>query len=68
MSYIIKRKFRGLLGDDVDNSQMATFVQQVQTSGAGVTLSVPSLMDELTVNHLVVMKTLKIPAVTDGYK
>ena len=68
MSYVIKRKFRGLLGDDVDNSQMASFIQHVQTSTEGLTLSGTSQMDTLTVNHLVVKRTLKIPARTDGYK
>lgn len=68
MSYVIKRKFRGLLGDDVDNTEMAAFVQHVQTSTTGVTLSVPALMDSLTVNDLVVMKTMKIPVGTDKYK
>ena len=68
MSYIIKRKFRGLLGDDVDNSEMGAFIQHVQDSTAGIVVSVPSLMDSLTVNHLVVMKTLKIPVGTDKYK
>ncbi|KKL59636.1 hypothetical protein LCGC14_2213340 [marine sediment metagenome] len=68
MTYIIKRKFRGLLGDDVDNSQMASFIQHVQDSGAGLTVTLPSLMDSLTVNHLVVKRTLKIPALTDGYR
>lgn len=68
MSYVIKRKFRGLLGDDVDNTEMAAFVQHVQTSTTGVTVSVPSLMDSLTVNHLVVNTTMKIPVGTDKYK
>ena len=68
MSYVIKRKFRGLLGDDVDNSQMAAFIQQVQDSGAGIVQTLPSLMDSLTVNHLVVKRTLKIPIGTDKYK
>ena len=65
---MIKRKFRGLLGDDVDNSQMTSFIQQVQTSGAGIVQTLPSLMDSLTVNHLVVKKTMKIPVGTDKYK
>ena len=68
MTYVIKRKFQGLLGDDVDNSQMASFVQHVQTSTEGLVLSGTSLMDSLTVNHLVVKRTLKIPAGTDKYK
>ena len=68
MSYVIKRKFQGLLGDDVDNSQMGTFVQHIQTSTEGIVLSGTSLMDTLTVNHLVVKKTLKIPAGTDKYR
>ena len=68
MTYIIKRKFRGLLGDDVDNSQITSFVQQIQTSTEGLVLSGTSLMDTLTVNHLVVNKTLKIPFGTDKYK
>ncbi len=64
MSYIIKRKFRGLLGDDVDNSLIAPFVQQVQTNTIELVLSV----DSLTVNNLDVKRTLKIPARTDGYR
>ena len=68
MSYVIKRKFRGLLGDEVDNSQMATFVQHVQISTEGLVTSVPSLMDTLTVNHLVVKKTMRVPIGTDKYK
>ena len=68
MTYVIKRKFQGLLGDDVDNSQMTSIVQQVQTSGAGIVQTLPSLMDSLTVNHLVVKQTLKIPVGTDKYK
>ena len=67
MTYVIKRKLRGLLGD-VDNSQMTSFVQHVQTSTEGLTLSGTSLIDSLTVNHLVVMQTLKIPVGTDKYK
>lgn len=68
MPYIIKRKFQGLLGDDVDNSQMSALVQHIQTSTEGLTLPQASLMDTLIVNHLVVKRTLKIPARTDGYK
>ena len=67
MSYIIKRKFQGLLGDEVDNSQLSTFVQHIQTSTDGLVLSGTSLMDNLTVNHLVVVKTNKIPKGTDKY-
>ena len=67
MTYIIKRKFQGLLGDDVDNSQLSTFIQHVQTSTDGLVLSGTSLMDNLTVNHLVVVKTNKIPKGTDKY-
>lgn len=68
MTYIIKRKFKGILGDDVDNSQMASFIQQVQTSTEGLVTTTSSLMDTLTVNHLVVQKTMKIPSGTDKYK
>lgn len=68
MTYIIKRKFRGLLGDDVDNSQLSSFVQHVQTSTEGITFGGTSQMDTLTVNHLVVRKTMKIPVGTDKYK
>ena len=60
MTYVIKRKFQGLLGDDVDNSQMAPFIQ--------LPVTIPSQMDSLTVNHLVVKQTLKIPVGTDKYK
>lgn len=65
---MIKRKFQGLLGDDVDNSQLGSFVQHVQTSTEGLVLTGTSLMDTLTVNHLVVKKTMKIPVGTDKYK
>ncbi len=68
MTYVIKRKFQGLLGDDVDNSQLGSFVQHVQTSTEGLVLTGTSLMDTLTVNHLVVKKTMKIPVGTDKYK
>lgn len=68
MSYVIKRKFRGLLGDEVDNSQLSSFIQHIQTSTEGLTLSGTSQMDTLTVNHLIVKRTLKIPARTGGYK
>ena len=61
--YVIKRKFRGLLGDDVDNSQMASFIQQVQVSTAGVVLE----YDNLTINRLVVIKSNRIPVGTDKY-
>ena len=68
MTYVIKRKFQGLLGDDVDNSQLSSFIQHTQTSTEGLVLSGTSLMDTLTVNHLVVRKTMKIPVGTDKYK
>lgn len=67
MTYIIKRKLRGLLGDDVDNSDMTSFIQHIQTSTTGVTQTLPSLMDSLTVNHLVVNKTMRIPFGTKKY-
>ena len=68
MTYVIKRKFQGLLGDEVDNSQMATFVQQVQTNVGETTGGVISDLDTLIVNHLVVKKTMRIPVGTDKYK
>ena len=68
MTYVIKRKLRGLLGDEVDNSQLSTFIQHTQTSTGGLVLSGTSLMDSLTVNHLIVVKTLKKPVGTDKYK
>ncbi len=65
MTYIIKRKFQGALGDDVDSSGMSSLVQHIQeNTGTGL----PTSLDNLTVNNLVVLKTLKIPARTDGYK
>ena len=60
MTYVIKRKFQGLLGDDVDNSQMSPFIQ--------LPVTIPSQMDSLTVNHLVVKQTLKIPVGVDKFK
>ncbi len=66
MTYIIKRKFRGLFGDDVDNSQLASLTQHIQTSTDGLVLS-QSLFDTLTVNHLIVIRTNKIPVGTDKY-
>ncbi len=68
MSYIIKRKFRAPLGKDVDTKQVSSLVQHIQTSTEGIVTTLPGLMDSLTVNHLVVKKTLKIPAGTDKYK
>ena len=64
MTYIIKRKLRATLGDDVDSSDMASLVQHIQTSTTGQILD----QDTLTVNHLVVRKTMKIPVGTDKYK
>ena len=64
MTYIIKRKFQGALGDDVDSSDMASLVQHIQTSTTGLVLN----SDELTVNHLIVLKTSKQPVGTDKYK
>ena len=63
MTYIIKRKFQGALGDDVDSSEMAALVQHIQTSTSGLVLD----YDSLTVNHLVVKKTMRIPVGTDKY-
>ena len=64
MTYIVKRKFQGALGDDVDNAEMASLVQHIQESTGGLVLN----YDELTVNHLIVRKTMKIPVGTDKYK
>lgn len=64
MTYIIKRKFQGALGDNVDNAEMASLIQHIQTSTTGLVLN----YDELTVNHLVVRKTFKQPVGTDKYK
>ncbi len=64
MTYIVKRKFQGALGDDVDGSEMAALMQHIQTSTGGLVLN----YDELTVNHLIVRKTNKIPIGTDKYK
>lgn len=64
MTYIIKRKFRGALGDDVDNAGMTTLIQHIQGTTAGQVLD----QDSLTVNHLIVRKTMKIPVGTDKYK
>ena len=67
MNYIIKRKLRGLFGDDVDNADMSALIQHVQDSDAGLVQTTPGLMDYLTVNHLIVMKTMKIPFGADKY-
>ena len=63
MTYIVKRKFRGALGDDVDNAEMASLLQHIQSSTAGYILN----QDSLTLNNLVVRKTNKIPYGTDKY-
>jgi len=68
LTYIVKRKFQGALGDDVDNAEMASLLQHIQTSTAGVVLTQTGLQDSLTVNHLVVRATNKIPVGTDKYK
>ena len=64
MSYIVKRKFQGALGDNVDNAQMSSLLQHIQTSTGGIV----GTYDELIVNHLVVKKTLKIPFGVDKYR
>lgn len=64
MIYIVKRKFRGILGDDVDNSQMTSLIQHIQ----GTAPPLPLTIDDLTVNNLVVIKTFKQPTGTDKYK
>lgn len=64
MTYIIKRKFQGALGDDTDNQDMANLVQHIQSNPVSQVLS----YDTLIVNHLVVKKTVKIPVGTDKYK
>ena len=68
MSYVIKRKFQGLLGDEADSTQLNSFIQHIQTSSEGIVTTLPGLMDTLTVNHLIVKKTMKIPVGTDKYK
>ena len=78
MSYVIKRKLRSAIGGgkasatgtkgSADVGGLTTLIQHIQTSTEGIVTTLPGLMDSLTVNHLVVKKTLKIPALTDGYK
>ncbi len=63
MTYIVKRKFRGALGDDVDNAEMASLLQHIQSTAPTLPLS----FDDLTVNNLVVKKTNKIPVGTNKY-
>ena len=64
MTYIVKRKFQGALGDDTNNSDMANLLQHIQSNPP---LSVVS-QDTLILNHLIVKKTLKIPVGTDKYR
>ena len=73
MSYVIKRKLQSAIsggdsGVGTSTASLSTLIQHIQTSTAGLTVTTPSLLDTLTVNHLIVRRTLKIPARTDGYK
>ncbi|KKL84466.1 hypothetical protein LCGC14_1964460 [marine sediment metagenome] len=63
MTYIIKRKLQGVLGDDVDTNEMAALIQHTQDSAVEYIVN----QDSLTVNNLVVKKTNKIPVGTDKY-
>ena len=63
MTYIIKRKLQGVLGDDVDTNEMAALIQHTQDSAVEYIIN----QDSLTVNNLVVKKTNKIPVGTDKY-
>ena len=63
MTYIIKRKLRGVLGDDVDTGEMGALIQHIQDNPVSSVLS----QDTLIVNHLVVKKTFKQPVGTDKY-
>ena len=64
MTYIVKRKFRGILGDDVDNAEIASLLQHIQSTAP----TLPLTFDSLTLNNLVVRRTNKIPFGTDKYK
>ena len=64
MTYIVKRKLQGALGDNADNEDMASLIQHIQSNPPGLTSS----QDTLILNHLVVRKTMKIPIGTDKYK
>lgn len=83
MTYIIKRKLQsavggvGTTGDTGATgaagigggiSGLSSLIQHIQISTEGLVLSGSNQMDTLIVNHLVVQRTLKIPARTDGYK
>ncbi len=68
MTYIIKRKFRGALGGDVDGADMSALLQHIQTSGGGNPAGVSLDLDTLTVNNLIVKLTNKIPVGTDKYR
>ncbi len=63
MTYIIKRKLQGVLGDDVDTNEMSALLQHTQDSAVEYIVN----QDSLTVNNLVVKKTNKIPVGTDKY-
>lgn len=67
MTYVIKRKFQGALGDDVESSDMASLVQHIQISTEGIG-GLFLNYDTLTLNHLVVKTTNRIPCGTDRYK
>ncbi len=64
MTYIIKRKFQGALGDNVDSAGMSSLIQHIQTSTGGLVLD----YDTLTVNHIIVERTTRISVGTDKYK
>ena len=63
MNYIIKRKFHW---GDKNRSQMAAFVEHITNNPPGPLTDLE--LDTLTVNHLIVRKTNRIPFGTDKYK
>lgn len=63
MTYIVKRKFQGALGDNVDSQDMANILQHIQDNP----VSPATFQDELTLNRLTVISRNKIPVGADKY-
>lgn len=70
MAYIIKRKLLSGL-DEADNSAISVLLQNTQGGagggGGGVGVG-SSFLDTLIVNHLVAVKTIKIPVGEDKFR
>ena len=63
MTYIVKRKLRGVLGDNVDSADMANLLQHTQSNPVNPS----TFQDELTLNRLRVKHRNGIPVGTDKF-